>query len=195
MENNNMSIMQELLNKKTMSFKNFIDRYRKYETGEEQNNFLVDIMEDNEYVPYSLKVSLADYVIDNANISNEAVHFNSVKEKILYISVLFLMYTCVNNDGFDYDELVKTGIDIEHFIYRLGRINPDSIRFNDIFEQRKKDFEKNNNLIKINFNDVTDAVYNGILKGIDYLLGEGIKTIQTDDFKSTVNDIIQQLSN
>lgn len=195
MENNNMSIMQELLNKKTMSFKNFIDRYREYETGEEQNNFLVDIMEDNEYVPYSLKVSLADYVINNANISNEAVHFNSVKEKILYISVLFLMYTCVNNDGFDYDELVKTGIDIEHFIYQLGRINPDSIRFNDIFEQRKKDFEKNNNLIKMNFNDITDAVYNGILKGIDYLLGEGIKTIQTDDFKSTVNDIIQLLSN
>lgn len=195
MENNNMSIMQELLNKKTMSFKNFIDRYCEYETGEEQNNFLVDIMKDNEYIPYALKVSLADYVINNANISNEEIHFNSVKEKILYISVLFLMYTCVNNDGFDYDELVKAGINIEYFVYQLGRINPDSVTFNKIFEQRKADFKKNNNLIKMNFNDITDAVYNGILKGIDYLLGEGIKIIQTDDFKSTVNDVIQQLSN
>jgi hypothetical protein len=183
MENNNMSIMQELLNKKTMSFKNFIDRYCEYETGEEQNNFLVDIMEDNEYIPYALKVSLADYVINNANISNEAVHFNSVKEKILYISLLFLMYTCVNNDDFDYDELVKTGIDIEHFIYQLGRTNPDSVMFNKIFEQRKVDFEKNNNLVKFNYNDITDAVYVGILKGIDYGIDAISKTINSEEFK------------
>lgn len=195
MENNFTPNINYGFVEKKINFKEICEKYGEINNNEEFLNFLNSLICSNMITPYTFKVSLAEYILELANTDRGVVRYNSTKEEIIYKMFLFSMYSYIDNCDFMdfFDELSNKDIDyIEYMISIIKEMNwKDYLKFEDIFKKKKIDFEKNNRLYKINLEDVTNAVYNGVLKGSDYLLGAIIKMVNDESFQQMMNEISQ----
>lgn len=163
--------------KNTMSVEDFLEKYDKATTEQEQHNIIREIIID-EYVPYLVKKAALVPVINKSAVKNDGTlpYFDETLFEVNYFICLLVLYTNLNiedyleeHSAFDtYDEFCKRKIKGAVF----GLINANEINeIDSLAEKLKKNWVDinrgtDNVFIKM-YLELTNAIVNGIDTFID----------------------------
>jgi len=179
-----------------ISIADFVNKYSKMASDKAKEALIQSVVRNNDYyVPYNEKFVYANQIIENSSFDkNGNIHYNGAKQYQLYIATILALYTKLDvpSDTFNitFDILNQNRL-LDIIVEAMPSDKDD---FDIMLSMAKDDFDRNYGMRQMDINNITNAVYKGLIKGInDIFDGINIDTLNISEMQELFSDIMQKV--